>query len=62
MQLKIILLDSSNTKSDRVSVFDASLQSVKREENVKCMMTKVQSSNILDVMEARLPLQNKKKN
>ena len=48
-----VLLDLHDTKSDKMSVFDTSMQSVKREENDRCMMTKVQSSNTLDALEVR---------
>ena len=45
-----------DTKTDKVSVYDPSQQSIKREENIKCMMTKVQSSNTLDVLDEVIPL------
>ena len=37
MQLKSVLLDLDGTKNDKISVFDVSQQSIKREGNIKCM-------------------------
>ena len=51
-----VLLDVDDTKSDKIGVFDASQQSIKREENVKCMMTKVQSTSTLDIFDEVRPL------
>ena len=51
-----VMLDFDDTKTGKVCVFDPSQTSVKREENIKCMMTKVQSSNTLDVLDEVRPL------
>ena len=51
-----ILLDADVTKSSKVSVFDHSSLSAMTEDNVKCMVTKVQSSNTLDVLDEARPL------
>ena len=53
---RALLLDVDDTRSGKVSVLDACLLSVKREENIKCMMTKVQCSNTLDVLDEVRPL------
>ena len=39
-----------------VCAFDPSQMSVKKQENIKCTMTKVQSSNTLDVLNEVRPL------
>ena len=51
-----VLSDIDDTKGDKICVFDAGQQSVKREENVKCMMTKVQSTSTLDIFDEMRPL------
>ena len=51
-----VMLDLDNTKTGRVCVFDPSQTSVKREENIQCMLTKVKSSNTLDVLNEVRPL------
>ena len=50
------MLDFDDTKAGKVCLFDPSQTSVKRVENIKCMMTKVQSSNTLDVLDEARPL------
>ena len=50
-----VMLDFDDTKAGKVCVFDLSQRSVKR-ENIKCMMTKVQFSNTLDVIDEVRPL------
>ena len=54
--VKNAVLLETGTKSGEVSVFDPSQRSAKIEENVKCMMAKVQSSNTLDVLDEVRPL------
>ena len=51
-----VMLDFDDTKAGKVCLFDPSQTSVKRVENIKCMMTKVQSSNTLDVLDEARPL------
>ena len=51
-----VLLDADGTKSGKIGVFDTSQLSAKVEENILCMMTKVQSSNTLDVFDQVRPL------
>ena len=51
-----VLLDADGTKSGKIGVFDSSQLSAKVEENILCMMTKVQSSNTLDVFDQVRPL------
>ena len=53
---KSVLLDLDGTKNDKISVFDVAQQSIKREENINCMMTKVLSTNTLDVVDEVRPL------
>ena len=55
-EVKNAILLETGTKSGEVSVFDPSQQLAKIEENVKCMMAKVQSSNTLDVLDEVRPL------
>ena len=50
------MLDFDDAKTGKVCVFDPSQTSVKREENIKCMMTMVQSSNTLDILDEVRPL------
>ena len=51
-----VMLHLDNTKTGTVCVFDPSQTSVKREENIQCMLTKVKSSNTLDVLNEVRPL------
>ena len=51
--VKNAVLLKTGIKPGEVSMLDPSQQSAKTEENIKCMMAKVQSSNTLDVLEVR---------
>ena len=53
-----VLLDADGSQCNKVSVFDPSPQSNKREENVKCMMTKVQASQSLSAVGETSPLKS----
>ena len=52
----VVLLDVDGTKSGKIGVFDSSQLSAKVEENIQCMMTKVQSPNTPDVIDQVRPL------
>ena len=42
-----VLLSDGNTQGSKVCVFDRSPNSIRKEENVQCMMTKIDTSNSL---------------